>query len=74
MNMPKIEQIEIKLVTALQSEMTRIAFLRDKLSMHNSAHVFPEFLMRRALLRARLALQQTNPKEALRMYKTLRAM
>jgi hypothetical protein len=56
---------------ALPHEMRRVDALRMKLDLNQSENLFLEFMMRRALLRARFALQQRNRVEALRMWHVL---
>jgi hypothetical protein len=51
--------------------MVRVDELRMRLNCRHPAQVFPEFMMRRLILRARLALQQRNAAEAERMWKAL---
>ena len=70
--MARIEQASNNLCDMLMLEMARVELLRGRLNKHNSAHVLPEFLMRRLLLRGRLALQQRNNTEALRMWNALK--
>jgi hypothetical protein len=57
---------------ALPYEMRRIDHLRMRLDLNNPDNLWIEFMMRRAILRARFALHQRNRVEALRMWKVLR--
>jgi hypothetical protein len=56
---------------ALHREMERVDDLRMKLDPHRPADVWIEFMMRRAILRARFALNQNNMHEMQRMWRLL---
>ena len=55
----------------LLNEMARVDDLRLRFDLRNPNNVWPEFWMRRALLRAKHALHQRNMTEAQRMLKVL---
>jgi hypothetical protein len=63
--------LDENLCNALASEMARVEALRMKLNPNDANDIFTEFMMRRALLRAKFALTQHNVPEALRMWKVL---
>jgi hypothetical protein len=62
---------DVELWTLLQQEMVRVDGSRVRLNPTTPSHVWLEFWMRRALLRARFAMIQRNPAEAKRMLKVL---
>jgi len=64
--------IDSNLCRALHFSMHRVDQLRMKLNMSEPLNVLEEFLMRRALLRARYAMQQSNEVEAMRMLRVLK--
>jgi hypothetical protein len=57
-----------RLYNALSQEMARVDDLRVKLKRTD---LFPEFMMRRAILRARFAILQRNSPEARHLLKLL---
>ena len=59
-----------KVFSALGQEMVRVDLLRVKLK-HVPTDLLPEFMMRRAILRAQFALVQRNLPEARRLLKML---
>jgi hypothetical protein len=69
--MTPLTQTDNKLRYQLGQEMARVDTLRLQLDMRNPHVTWPEFWMRRALLRSKLALQQHNMIEVQRMYKVL---
>jgi hypothetical protein len=59
------------LLHALHREMERVGDLRMKLDPYRPADVWTEFMMRRAILRARFAINQNNTYEMQRMWRLL---
>jgi hypothetical protein len=66
-----ISDADNKFCYQLGLEMARVDALRMKLDVRNPHTVWPEWWMRRALLRANFALKQHNMVEAKRMHKVL---
>jgi hypothetical protein len=67
----RIVHADAETFNALGQAMLRVEALRIKLSRAKATDLFPEFMMRRAILRGRLAISQRNTPEALRMLTVL---
>ena len=71
LDLMRILHADDKLFNALGQAMVRVDDLRVKLKR---ADLLPEFMMRRAILRARYAIMQRNTVDAARMLKVLTLM
>ena len=67
----RIVHADAETFNALGLAMLRVEALRVQLNRGNASDLFPEFMMRRAILRGRLAITQRNTPEALRMLTVL---
>ena len=66
---PNVSDVDI--CNVLLREMARVDDLRLRFDLRNPNNVWPEFWMRRALLRAKHGLHQRNMTEIQRMLKVL---